>query len=161
MTYDNQKQILKDQLDASQKELKEIEDLKARYPNLEITVNRWKTKYISSTDVNQIVTNIETKHDCGCCSDSSFYVYLYMIDQKTNKKIYSSPYRFIVGELADWKPSENTFLEPKNIEKALTKHNISKPIIEKIVKWMKASTELNNKMQALQEEYENEYKDFR
>ena len=82
--------------DKRSQELNTIRSLQARYPDLEQVTHRWKKETFSTTGVNNITTDVDIRHSCGCCPDSPIEAFPYAIVEGV--KLYSKPSRFCVGE---------------------------------------------------------------
>lgn len=77
-------------------EAQTLEHLVDVFPDLEVHTNRWKTERYTSVTVNGTATNVDIGYNCGCCEDKPVEVWPYIIH--ADKKIYSNPPSFMVGE---------------------------------------------------------------
>ena len=62
-------QLEKEVLDKNN-EISRLKSLQEKFPDLESYTNRWKKVRYTSKLVNNIVTDCEIYHGCGCCNDS-------------------------------------------------------------------------------------------
>ena len=96
------------------KEIQELENktnklkaLKARYPDLQQDVDRWKKVRYTSKSVNFVVDKVEIRHGCGCCNDSPVLVCPYL--EIEGNRIYSEPARFYIAPDLKSPYSKNAF----------------------------------------------------
>lgn len=66
------------------------------YPDAEVYTGRWNKVVYCSPSVNELVTNYDSRHNCGCCSDSPLEIWPYLNTEYG--RIYSKPAMFFVGE---------------------------------------------------------------
>ena len=111
-----------------QKEAERLENLYKFYPDLKKHVGRWDKIAYYSASVNSLVTDYNSRHNCGCCSDSPLEVWPYLKTEFGN--VYSDPPSFMVGERDYDEPGgERAYPEWQDKLKA---KNISEAVIEKI-----------------------------
>jgi hypothetical protein len=86
---------LKEKLEKEQNQIKRLQKLLEKFPDLEEQKDRWGNIYLCSATVNPIVDKVYTKRSCGCCSDAPYYSYLYT--EIDGERIYSNP-KMIVND---------------------------------------------------------------
>ncbi len=107
-------------------ELDKINGLLGLYPDLEMQVGRWDKVAYCSASVNSIVTDYESRYNCGCCADSPLEVWLYINTEFG--KVYSSPAHFFIGKRS-YEGGDKAYADWENI---LRKKNIPENLIEKL-----------------------------
>jgi len=125
---------VKDEISSIEKEitekqhsLKQLKSMLESYPDLEVHTGRWNKKVYSSRSVNSLVNNYDTRHNCGCCSDSPLEVWPYL--ETEYGKIYSSPAMFFVGQKNEYRYGD---LSDPGWEDKLRKENIPEELIERM-----------------------------
>lgn len=84
-------------------EAERLAELSKLYPDLQKYVGRWnKVAYYSKT-VNAAVTNVDIRHNCGCCSDSPLEAWPFI--ETPHGRVYSDPSKFWVGQRSDYAES--------------------------------------------------------
>lgn len=116
-------QLEKEVLDKNN-EISRLKSLQEKFPDLESYTNRWKKVRYTSKLVNNIVTDCEIYHGCGCCNDSPLKISPYIKTEFGN--VYSSPCEFIIGEKY-WDGGDE---ETPNWQNILIKENIPEAIIK-------------------------------
>ena len=120
---------LKEEIVFRETEIKQLEKLVEKFPDLEVTFNRWDRKRYSSSYVNKEATDCSLNASCGCCSDAEIRVHPYLIYDGT--KIYSNPVHIGVGQ-GNYDGGDSAY---NNWKKNLRKHNISQVVIDKVKKY--------------------------
>lgn len=85
-----------EEADAKRRELERVEKLTALYPDLERHTGRWNRVVYCSSLANETVTDVFTRYNCGCCSDTPFEAWPYL--KTEHGDVYSKPACFMVGE---------------------------------------------------------------
>ena len=108
-------------------EAAKLERLKAKFPDLTETRDRWGTVRLTAKSANTICTDIDTRHSCGCCNDAPFYAQPYVMFE--GSQVFADPERICIGEKStsyygdvwneDWRDE-------------LRKHNIPEAAIAKL-----------------------------
>lgn len=62
-----------------QKEIETYQELKIQFPDLSYSIDRWKHFRLHSKCVDEIATDVDIRHSCGCCSDSPLFARPYII----------------------------------------------------------------------------------
>ena len=106
-------------------EILKLKALLESFPDLETYSGRWDKEVYCSPSVNTLVTSYDSRHNCGCCSDSPLEIWLYM--DTPLGKVYSKPAMFFVGERSYH--GDVSFL---GWEDNFRKYNIPEHIIAKI-----------------------------
>jgi hypothetical protein len=73
-----------------------LEKLEAAFPGIQKRVGRWNKVTYFTKEVNTKVDNFDSRHNCGCCNDSSLEIWPYL--QTPDGPVYSDPPCFTVGE---------------------------------------------------------------
>jgi len=85
----------------AQRELDAIEKLRAEFPDLEVSTDRWGRKRYMAASANPRVNEVLFHRNCGCCADSPLHARPYLrLDDGT--EIYSNPCNVMVGEPYAW-----------------------------------------------------------
>ncbi len=86
------------QAEASKKveEALRVERLQRLYPDLTEKVGRWGKVVYRSPSVNSLVTDYETRFNCGCCNDSPLELWPYI--ETPHGRVYSNPCGMFIGE---------------------------------------------------------------
>lgn len=77
-------------------ELARVQKLTQLYPDLKRHVGRWNKVVYCSASVNGLVTDYETRHNCGCCADSPLELWPYL--ETEHGRVYSNPTGIFIGE---------------------------------------------------------------
>lgn len=117
---------LKDKLESELSSINYTLKLLEEFPDLHEHFNRWKQRRLSSKYANNKVTDVEIRHNCGCCDDSPLEVWPYL--NIGNIRVYSDPTVFSVGHKCYWKGDTPN----PNWQKQLIDNNIPLSIIDKI-----------------------------
>jgi hypothetical protein len=104
-----------------------MEKLKQLFPDIKVHTNRWGTKRNYSKQVNSVATNVEIRHNCGCCADSPVEAWPYLNTEFG--PIYSDPPSFFVGEQNGYGYGQ---IESSGWEKTLRASNISESVINQV-----------------------------
>jgi hypothetical protein len=86
---------LEQEIAEAQKKLELQNKLKAKYPDLDINVNRWKTERYVATVVPD---KLNTYHSCGCCDDASLIGWPYKQDEEFGVAIYAKDMMYSPAE---------------------------------------------------------------
>lgn len=116
-------------------EADKIKKLLAAFPDLRRQVNRWEKVSYSSASVNPKVTDYESRHNCGCCSDSPLEIFPYL-DTEWGR-VYSNPACFTVGEQDPYGGGDKPY---PGWDEKMRQAGIPQPIIER-VSYLLGSTE--------------------
>ena len=128
------------------KELLQIEELRKKFPDLDVAVDRWKHVRFMSGAVNAVADQVSICHNCSCCNDSPLEARPYItID---DVKIYSRPDCYTVGEADPYRGGERAY---EDWQQQMLASNISQTAIDKVEKYLKAHTYIS-----LEEAEENE-----
>ena len=117
---------LQEQIINNQRELAILHNLKDKFPDIKINVDRWKNQRKFTEKVNSIVDQVEITHNCGCCSDSPLEAYPYVVID--DSKVYSNPPCFTIGEKG-WAGGD---IPNSGWEKKLQKENIPDGVLRQI-----------------------------
>ena len=122
-------ELLRKEAQAKLEEAASIEARLTAYPDLRRQVGRWeKTAYYSRT-VNQDVTDIDTRCNCGCCPDSPLEVWPYV--NTPHGRVYSNPPCFTVGERCAY-DEERDYIPYEGWETKLREAGIPEAVIERV-----------------------------
>jgi len=125
---------LQEKITEQKENLKKIEEINKKFPNLREYKDRWSNLYLCTKDVNTLVNEVYFKHNCGCCEDSPLEAWTYINIE--NKKIYSDPPNFTIGEKIPYYFSNSEFEGGEkaydNWENKLIENNIPQNIIDQI-----------------------------
>jgi hypothetical protein len=91
------------------KELAQIEELRKKFPDLDVAVDRWRHTRFMSEQVNTVADQVEIRHNCGCCNDSPLEARPYVTIDGVN--IYSKPDCFTVGEADPYRGGERAYAD--------------------------------------------------
>ena len=130
---------IKEQILEHEKESIRLQELLKLFPDLHERKNRWKRSFLSSKEVNSQATDVEIGHSCGCCEDSSLFVYPFI--ETEYGKVFSDPYYFCVGSKNVYGTGENP---DKNWEEKLQKENISQIAIDAVTEYLKNNIPKND-----------------
>lgn len=119
---------LNDYIEIEQNKLDIIKKISKLYPTVQFVQTRWN-KYLCADEINQIATNVDFTHSCGCCEDSVLYAMPYIIFDNT--KIYSNPPQILIGE----KCSSGGEIASDNWQIKLREHQINNNIVLQIQKF--------------------------
>ncbi len=120
------------EIEQKQAELKRLEDLVKKYPDIRKDTDRWQRVRFASKSVNHLVTDVEISHGCGCCDDSPLYARPFV--EINGERLYSDPFLFYVGD----KNYGNGEREDYGWEKRLIEQNINQMVIDKIRSYLDA-----------------------
>lgn len=106
-------------------EVNRLERLQQAFPDLKKRTGRWNKVAFYSKTVNEKVDEFDSRHNCGCCSDSPLEIWPYM--NTPDGKVFSDPPCFTVGERDGYgdRPYDNW-------SNALREARISGNVIERI-----------------------------
>lgn len=110
-----------------EKVLGEIEALKARFPDLRVDVNRWKTERYCAKSANAICNEWTHCHSCGCCNDSPLLAMPFI--KVGAFTVYSDQPQICIGEKNAYQGGDDLSL---NWDETLRKYSISEDLIKKI-----------------------------
>ncbi len=79
-----------------EEEASRLERLAVLFPDLSKYVGRWSKVVYKSKLVNEHATEVETRHNCGCCKDSPLEAWVFL--ETPVGRVYSDPPMFIIGE---------------------------------------------------------------
>lgn len=125
-TINEEVEKLRREAEASVSEAERLVRLHEKYPDMKKYVGRWNRIAYYSRSVNEIVDEVELRHNCGCCNDSPLEAWPFL--QTENGRVYSDPPRIVVGEkhwIAGDRPEDGW-------EEKLLKEKIPEKIIEVI-----------------------------
>jgi hypothetical protein len=77
-------------------EIDRLNNLQKLFPDLKKYEGRWKKVVYYSKAANPIATEYESRHSCGCCSDSVLEIWPYAVTDYG--RVHTDPPRFSVGE---------------------------------------------------------------
>lgn len=97
-------------------EIKEIEELRKEFPDLDVTCDRWKKQYYVSKKVYEIADEVMMRHSCGCCHDSPLYATPYVVRGKN--KVFVDNIHICVGEKSYYGGDEKS----KDLDEILEKY---------------------------------------
>jgi hypothetical protein len=84
-----------------------LQRIREKFLDLDETRDRWGTIRLTAKSANSQVTDIETRHTCGCCNDAPFMAMPYL--EIEGERVYSNPERFCVGEKSTSYYGENWY----------------------------------------------------
>jgi hypothetical protein len=117
------------------KELSQIEELRKKFPDLDVAVDRWNHVRFMSNTVNAVADQVSMRHNCSCCNDSPLEARPYItVDGVT---IYSRPDCYIVGEADPYRGGEHAY---DGWQQKLQAAGINQAAIAQIEKYLKAHT---------------------
>ena len=117
---------LKTKIEKQQSDLKRLEKILEKYPDIREEKDRWEHIRLCSKSANSLANDVEIRHSCGCCEDAALYAYPFIeIDGET---IYCDPCRFYIGQ----KNYGNGEVEEYGWKNELIKHGIPQIISDKI-----------------------------
>ena len=73
-----------------------ISRLRSEFSDLRVETDRWNAIRYKARSANPIVTHIEFRRTCGCCSDAGILAMPYM--ETALGRVYSDPHRMEIGE---------------------------------------------------------------
>jgi hypothetical protein len=117
---------IQEKLTQLKKEAERLDNLTKLYPDLEEYTGRWERSVVCSVSVNGLVTDFDSRFNCGCCSDSPWEVWPYL--KTPYGRVYSNPARFSVGTKYD----HDIAIPDKDWKKDLLRAGIADTVIEKI-----------------------------
>jgi len=116
---------LEKELADKSEEVCRLKALAESFPDLETYTGRWNKVVHCSPAVNTLVTSYDSRHNCGCCSDSPLEIWPYM--ETPFGRVYSKPAMFFVG-----KRSYSGDVPSPGWDDQLRKHNIPEHIITRV-----------------------------
>lgn len=87
--------MISEKISELEAEAKKLKKLKKKFPDLKEDRDRWGTIRLYSKSVNSKVTDITTRHSCGCCDDSPLYAMPYL--KYEGVEIHSDPVQICIG----------------------------------------------------------------
>jgi hypothetical protein len=87
---------LEDSILKATEEAEQLETMTLLFPDLEVEVNRWGTKKLTSRMVNSMAVDYDTGHSCGCCEDAPLFAYPYV--EFEGIRVHSKPSKVYIGE---------------------------------------------------------------
>jgi hypothetical protein len=108
-------------------EITRVQKLTQLYPDLKRHVGRWNKVVYCSPSVNGIVTDYETRHNCGCCRDSPLELWPYL--ETPHGRVYSSPTGIFIGEQDPY--TYNDISKP-GWREDLRKYGLPEKLIERV-----------------------------
>ena len=122
--------------------MKELEDKKTEaevlkallveFPDLKISTDRWRRQRYTSRTVNARATQVDFRHNCGCCPDSPLEARPYI--ETMGVQVFAQPDRYFVGERYDGIYE----YEASGWEERMRKEDISDAAIEKVRAYLAA-----------------------
>jgi hypothetical protein len=119
---------------AAQAKLARFEQLRQRFPDLDVAVDRWRHERYTSALVNPIADQVELKHNCGCCADSPLEARPYI--EVDGARVYARPDCYQVGE----KVSYTRDRPYPDWQAGLVKQGISAAAIARVASYLDAVT---------------------
>jgi len=68
-----------DEVTNLQQEILLYQQLKEQFPDLSYSIDRWRHFRLHSKCVDEIATDVDISHSCGCCNDSSLFARPYIL----------------------------------------------------------------------------------
>jgi hypothetical protein len=110
-------------------EILELMEIKKRFPDVKVHINRWDIVKFCAESVNPIANDCLIMHACGSCCPDSPLVITPILKQDSFPTVYGSP-QICIGEQC----GDGDILD-FGWEKTLKEKNISDAVIEKIRKY--------------------------
>ena len=130
-------------------EAERLEKLQQLYPDLKRHVGRWNKVVYCSPSVNSLVTDYETRHNCGCCGDSPLELWPYL--ETEHGRIYSRPTGIFIGERDPYFGGD---ISRSGWREDLQKHGFPEGLIERVSYMFE--DERRKALEAVEERYSEE-----
>lgn len=121
-----------DELADKQKEADRLVALREEFPDLKIDTDRWRRERYVSKSVNARATEVDFRHNCGCCPDSPLEARPYI--ETMGVQIFSDPDRYWIGERYDYSYDTAT----PGWKDSFHANNISQQAIDKVESHLRA-----------------------
>lgn len=136
---------IKKEIEQNNNKIKYLEKLFELFPDIQVNIDRFKTKRYFSKSVNAIAVDCDITYACRCCSDSELIVRAYV---KTEYGIvFVNPSSIGIGE-----KGYNRDTLYKDWQKYLTRYGLSQDIVDKVKEYIKKQKE--EYMEELKDKYE-------
>jgi hypothetical protein len=120
-----------DALAEKQEEADRLVALREEFPDLRIVTDRWqRERYVSKT-VNARATEVDFRHNCGCCPDSPLEARPYIETMGTT--VFADPDKYWVAQQCDY----SDMADP-GWKDAFYANNISQQAIDKVESHLRA-----------------------
>ena len=121
-----------DELDEKQKEADRLVALREEFPDLRIVTDRWRRERYVSKSVNARATEVNFKHNCGCCPDSPLEARPYI--ETMGIQVFSDPDRYCVADRYDYSDD----VAYPGWKDSFRANNISQQAIDKVENHLRA-----------------------
>src|SRR5271165_4343930 len=115
---------LNDRIKSAQDELNKLRAVFTRFPNLQVNTDKWGCSRYFTSEVNEIVNEVDIQYSYGCVIVRPLFVYC-------GTNIHSDPIGFWIANEGDYKSYDFN----KNWKEQLSIKNINSVVIEKLIKF--------------------------